>query len=209
ALALDLTLRAGSSGKSLDDVVRGLWERFGAKGVGVPEDGFEALAIELGGRELGGFFDRMIRGTEDPPLAELLAECGISLERRAQAGVDDKGGTAGGGNGAPLALGAMYRNREGGLELMQVFDEGPAQRAGLEPGDLLIGLDRLRVTERNLKRRLARFEPGERVTASFFRGDELLEAGLVVQPAPLDTCYLRAEDRVSRAAAERRKAWLG
>jgi predicted metalloprotease with PDZ domain len=225
ALALDLTLRAGSSGKSLDDVVRGLWTRYGSKNVGVPEDGLEALAVEIGGRELEGFFERTIRGTDDPPLAELLAQLGVTLELRASTGLDDRGGTprsgngtprsgtggqSGSGNGAPpLWLGAAHRAKDQGIELTAVFAEGPAERAGLEPGDVLIALDRLKVGDRNLKRRLARFEPGERVTATFFRGDELIEAGLVVQPAPNDTCWVQVDERAGRAAAERRKAWLG
>jgi predicted metalloprotease with PDZ domain len=209
ALALDLTLRAGGSGKSLDDIVRALWQRYGAREVGVPEDGVEALALELGGPQLGPFFDRMIRGTEDPPLAELFAEFGIGFELRASMGADDRGGTPPNGKASSLWLGAAYRANDNGLELTAVFDDGPAQRAGLSPGDVLIALDRLKISERNLKRRLARFEPSERVTASFFRGDELVEAGLVLQPAPLDTCYLQIDERAGRAEDERRRAWLG
>jgi len=83
------------------------------------------------------------------------------------------------------ALGAGYRAREGGVELTSVLEGGAAQRAGLNPGDLLVALDRLRVNDRNLRRRLARFESGERVTATVFRGDELLEVGLVLKAAPL------------------------
>src|SRR5690606_11460858 len=64
ALALDLELRRRSS-SSLDDVVRELWRRYGSIGTGVPEDGFEKLAEEVAGIELGDFFDRAIRGTED------------------------------------------------------------------------------------------------------------------------------------------------
>src|SRR5690606_11170619 len=48
ALALDLELRRRSSA-SLDDVVRELWLRYGASGIGVPEDGSETLAEEVAG----------------------------------------------------------------------------------------------------------------------------------------------------------------
>ncbi|MGK0359953.1 MAG: putative metalloprotease with PDZ domain, partial [Bradymonadia bacterium] len=72
ALALDLTLRARTDGKvTLDDVMRALWQRYGKVGIGVPEDGIEALASELCGADLSGFFDEAIRGTEDAPIAEL------------------------------------------------------------------------------------------------------------------------------------------
>jgi predicted metalloprotease with PDZ domain len=209
ALALDLKLRLDTAGRtSLDDVMRELWRRYGARSIGVPEDGFEALAAELSGLDLTEFFAAAVRGTEDPPLRELLAEFGVALEMRVAAGPDDRGGTARAANGEPLALGATTRDREHGLELVSVLDGGPAERAGLLAGDVLVAVDRLRVTSRNLARRLGRFEAGERVTATVFRGDELIEVGLVLRPAPLDTCYLTLREP-EPAALERRRAWLG
>jgi len=209
ALALDLELRRRSP-TSLDDVVRELWRRYGSTGIGVPEDGFEKLAEEVSGLRLGEFFARAIRGTEDLPLAELLAEFGVALELRAQTGPEDRGGTPPPSDGqTPLTLGAAFRARPEGLELTAVLDGGPAQRAGLAPGDVLIALDRLKVNDRNLKRRLTRFEDGERVTATAFRGDELLEVGLVLAAAPKDTCWLRVVDDADDAARVRRDAWLG
>jgi predicted metalloprotease with PDZ domain len=210
ALALDLKLRLDTAGRtSLDDVVRELWLRYGARGIGVPEDGFEQLAAELSGLDLEAFFASAVRGTDDPPLKELLAEFGVALETRAQAAADDRGGAARAGNGELLTLGVTTREREQGLELVSVLDGGAAERAGLNPGDLLIAVDRLRVTARNLQRRLARFESGERVTASVFRGDELLEVRVVLKAAPQDTCYLVVRDQAEPKALERRRAWLG
>jgi len=210
ALALDLKLRLETrGGKSLDDVVRELWLRYGARGVGVPEDGFERLAAEISGLDLTAFFESAVRGTEDPPLKELLAPFGIALEMRAAVGADDKGGAPRSGNSELLALGAATRDREHGVELVNVIEGGAAEGAGLNPGDVLVAVDRLRVTGRNLARRLARFEDGERVTATVFRGDELVEAGLVLKRAPLDTCYLVVRDQADAEAAARRRAWLG
>jgi predicted metalloprotease with PDZ domain len=210
ALALDLELRLKTSGRtSLDDVMRELWRRYGARGVGVPEDGFEQLAGELSGLDLGAFFASAVRGTDDPPVRELLAEFGVALELRAATGADDRGGTPRAANGELLTLGVTVREREHGLELVSVLDGGAAERAGLNHGDVLVAIDRLRVTGRNLARRLARFESGERVTASVFRGDELVEVGIVLKPAPQDTCYLALHDQSDAQALERRRAWLG
>src|SRR5690606_8292681 len=210
ALALDLELRRATSGRvSLDDVVRELYRRFGAQGVGVPEDGFEKLAAELAGSDLTAFFDTAVRGTDDLPLADLLAQFAVKLELRPASGQDDRGGTPRAPNGETLSLGVTYRDRASGLELTSVLDGGPAQRAGLNPGDVLVAIDRLKVDASNVKRRLARFESGERVTASVFRGDELIEVGLVLRPAPADTCVLKLDDEAPREARARRKAWLG
>jgi predicted metalloprotease with PDZ domain len=128
---------------------------------------------------------------------------------RAASGSDDRGGVPRPVNGELLALGANVREREQGLELTSVVDGGAAERAGLHPGDMLIAIDRLRVTGRNLARRLARLESGERVTVTVFRGDELLETGIVLKGAPLDTCYLAAHDTADPQALDRRRAWLG
>jgi predicted metalloprotease with PDZ domain len=210
ALALDLKLRLETAGRtSLDDVVRELWLRYGARSIGVPEEGFEQLAAGLSGLDLAPFFTSAVRGTDDPPLNELLAEFGVSLELRPTAGPDDRGGAPRAANGESLSLGVSTRDREHGLELTSVLDGGPAERAGLNPGDVLVALDRLRVTGRNIARRLARFENGERVTATVFRGDELIEVGLVLRPAPLDTAYLVLREDADSPALERRRAWLG
>ena len=224
ALALDLELRRRSRA-SLDDVVRELWRRYGARGIGVPEDGFESLAAEVAGIDLAEFFARAVRGTEDLPLAELFESVGIGFELRPASGPDDRGGllpprtgtsaqagsaSSSASNGEPpLGLGVTYRARpDGGLELTAVLDDGPAQRAGLEPGDVLIALDRLKVDAGNLAARLKRFEDGERISATVFRGDELLEFGLVLAAAPRDTCWLQLRENADEQARARREAWL-
>ena len=134
ALALDLTLRRNTAGRiSLDEVMRALWRRYGEQGIGLPEDGFEVLAIELGGAELADFFGRAIRGTEDLPLQELFGEFAIKLEFRAASGPDDKGGTPRVPNGEILALGCAYRERESGLELTAAVRRRTGAARGLEP----------------------------------------------------------------------------
>jgi predicted metalloprotease with PDZ domain len=206
ALALDLTLRR--AGGSLDDVVKESWRRYGAQGIGMPEGAFEALALELGGEELAPFFDRAVRGTDDLPLGELLAEFGVTLTLRGSRGPDDVGGRPA-ADPEPLSLGIGFRPCEHGIELTAVVVAGPAEAAGLNPGDVVVALDRLRVTDRNLRQRLARFEAGERVTVTAFRGDELIEREIVPMPAVPDTCVLELASAASGDRLQRRRAWLG
>jgi predicted metalloprotease with PDZ domain len=209
ALALDLTLRTAAEPHSLDEVMRALWQRYGAVDIGVPEDGFERLALEIGGPALATFFATAVHGTEDLPLGDLLGACGIKLNLRPASGSADPGGTPAAKDDAPFGLGAVYRSRDGGLELAVVFDDGPAQTAGLCPGDLVVAIGGLRVGERNLASRLAREESGATVRVTAFRGDELIEVDLVLAPPALDTCYLEPDSRGSSEALARRRAWLG
>src|SRR5699024_1523183 len=93
ALALDLTLRQKSNNKvSLDDVMRVLWQRYGKTQVGVPERGIQPIAEELLGQDLNDFFQQALYSTEDLPLAELLAEHGVTLHWRSAQSHADTGG---------------------------------------------------------------------------------------------------------------------
>jgi predicted metalloprotease with PDZ domain len=210
AMALDLRLRKRSdSAVSLDSVVLELWARYGRIGDGLPEDGFERLASEIAGEDLEPFFDAAVRGTEDLPLQDILAEFGVSLEFRPASGPNDKGGVPREARAEQLWIGAAWRATPQGVELTSVLDRGPAQLAGLNPGDVLIALDGLRVDAANLCNRLERLENGQTVPASFFRGDVLLEAPLRVAPAPDDTCVLGFSASAGRNALRLRRGWLG
>ncbi|MBS9777567.1 MAG: M61 family metallopeptidase [Gammaproteobacteria bacterium] len=81
ALYLDLFLRKNSEGKSLEDVMRGLWSKFGAKGLGIDEDDvFEVCGRLLPNDKRSGLatlFVEGLHGTNDLPLDMLLPEFGI------------------------------------------------------------------------------------------------------------------------------------
>lgn len=92
ALALDLMIRGESNGaKSLDDVLRALKRRtwdgpratYYLQGRGYTEDDVERAASEVAGRELHGWFDRYVGGTDDLPWGELLGTVGLTLTRDA------------------------------------------------------------------------------------------------------------------------------
>ena len=137
ALALDLTLRSLARA-SLDDLMRTLWLRHGLTGIGVPENAIEKTASELAGHDLGDFFTRYVFGTEDPPLARLLAEFGVTLHLRATTGPKDRGGKAPNGETPRNSLGALVTPE---MRLTHVFRGGPASRAGLSTGDTLVAID--------------------------------------------------------------------
>ena len=207
ALALDLTIRRESR-TDLDQVMRALWHRFGQTERGVEETQFEALSQEVSGLDLADFFEHAVRGTEDLPLTALLADFGVALAFH-PARPGDVSGMPRRESDPAVDLGAQYRRHPQGLELTAVVADRPAERAGLNPGDVLIALDGLAVDERSLAQRLGRLVAGETVAATVFRGDELLAFGFTLEDAPGDTCVLRLDEKADAAARRRRKAWLG
>lgn len=204
ALALDLTIRAETRGKkSLDDIMRALWLRYGqdfyARGTqagrltGVTESEAEALFDEVSGLRLKRFFDRYVRGTEDLPLAKLLAPFGISLSDGRQRGKPDLG---------------LRSVRNGSFcKVANVFESGAAHRGGLSAGDVLLALDGVRVTATNLDALLSRYRAGDAVVLHAYRGDVLMvfEVTLASDSAPQWSLHAEAKPL---ALARKRTAWL-
>lgn len=206
ALALDHTLRRVSGGeRSLDDLMRLLWARYGRPGKGVPEGAIETLVDELAGRDMSDFFSRYVYGTEDPPLAELLAEVGIEFGLRPAEGGDDKGGRPARNTKPRAVLGARAGNGE--AVLSQVFDGGPAQTAGLAAGDVVIAIDGLRVNGAGLEKSVASYAPGTTVEVHAFRRDELMRFAVRLEAAPADTCVFTPFPEAAAEALARRRAW--
>lgn len=193
-LCLDLLIRRTTADRrSLDDVMRLLWARHGATGVGVSEQGIEAAASEVAGRSLARFFRRAVYGTDPLPLAEMLAWVGVTVDERPARAADDRGGFAR-TRPAPVArlrIDAGWRVAQGAeASLQHVRAGGPAEAAGLAAGDVVIALDGLKVTGKTIDAALARRSPGDRLHVHAFRRDELFETAMTVRAAPADTVDL-------------------
>jgi predicted metalloprotease with PDZ domain len=199
ALAFDLTIRAQTNNrKSLDDVMRLLWQRFGrdfyrGKPVGVSEDEVEELFAEATGADLGALFEQAVRSTRDLPLETMLEPFGISL-----APERDK-------NARPT-LGARVRGG-GDCTLAAVHDGSAAQKAGLSAGDVLVAIDGLRVTGANLDGLLSRYLPGAKVEVHAFRRDELRTVQVKLDGPEVSRYSLTVTDRRT-AARNWRERWL-
>jgi len=212
ALALDLTIRLGTDGeKSLDDLMRALWQRYGKTGKGVPEDGIEQLAEEVSGLDLQGFFNMALRGTQDPPLESLLQSVGIGYALRPATGSEDKGGLRK-VNGEPApprpVLGARINGADGQPRLAAVFDGGAAQQAGLSAGDLIVAVDGIQATAKNLEKLVAAIPPGSEVPVHAFRRDELMQFVLRPLLPPEDTCELWLLDASDDVQQANHRRWL-
>jgi predicted metalloprotease with PDZ domain len=211
ALALDLILRRETRGRvSLDTVMRALWTRHGCTGVGVPERGVEAIAAEVSGLDLDGFFAQALDSTRDLDLEPLLADLGIAMRLRPSRGPKDWGGSVDRFEEVKPEPTLGLRLRNGGTEavIQNVFSGGAGERAGLAPGDLVVAVDGLRATGENLDRLIARGARQGPVRLHLFRRDELLELVAQPRPAPADTCELMLLEPASASQALARAAWL-
>ncbi|MEB3329996.1 MAG: PDZ domain-containing protein [Candidatus Sericytochromatia bacterium] len=157
-VALDLTLRERSDGEvSLDDVMRGMWEAYGAPGINYRPEDVCRLAERLLGDSLEAFWAHHLRGRDDWDWDALLRPAGLMLLER---------------NPRP-ALQADGRPAEGGVRLESVLAGGAAQEAGLQRGDVLVAIGGLRATTQLLHGLGEQVEPGDTVEVHYFRRDVL------------------------------------
>ncbi len=203
ALGLDLTIRAESNGrKSLDDVMRALWQQFGKQfysnkgGLGVGEDEVDALFEQVSGVKLKRFFDRYIRGTEDLPLQELLAPFAVACADHRK--------------DAKLGLGIRITrgSANGDAKVAAIYDGGAGQRAGLSAGDQLVALDGIRIPAAGPDSLLTRYRENDVAQLHVFRRDELMCFALKLKIDDAPQFVLTAEAKPV-AALRKRTAWLG
>jgi predicted metalloprotease with PDZ domain len=202
ALALDLTIRAGSGGrKSLDDVMRMLWQRYGrdfyapdgSGGRGVTEAELAVVFDAASGLKLARTLKRYAEGTEDLPLAKLLAPFGVKWS---DARANDK-----------PSLSVRTVAAVADCKLANVYEDGAAHRAGLSAGDVLVALDGVRVTAANLDILLARYRIGDTVRLHAFRRDELMVFTVLLDADAAPQVTLSAPTTPA-ALVKKRAAWL-
>ena len=203
ALAIDLAVRAKSGGGAcLDDAMRLMWQRYGrdfytrdggpgVRQAGLPEDGFAALLREATGVSLGKTLTRWVDGTDELPLARLLAPVGITLRfDPAEPGP---------------SLGVRTQARAGEVSIATAYVGGAAHRAGLSAGDVLVACDGLRVDDKSLRALLARRRPGDTIEVHAFRRDELMRIGVTLDASPATEASLACAPRQNAL----RRDWLG
>lgn len=176
ALALDLRLRqASNNSKSLDDVMRLLWKRYGrefyqGRSRGVPETAMPALVKEATGIDLTTEIEDWADGTADLPLQHLFAAQGIKLAP-AEAG-------------ATPTLDIRTRASTDGALIATVYENGAGHRSGLSAQDVIIAADGLRIASADaLNALLARRRTGDTVCLHVFRRDELRQFDVTLNPA--------------------------
>jgi predicted metalloprotease with PDZ domain len=197
--ALDLHIRRRSEGaRTLDDVLRLLWKRFGAAGEPHPVD-LQPVFEQATGLALGEVFDRQIRGTDDPELADELRHVGLELRASTDPGQVADGASA-------VWIGATLS----GPRVTGVLDDSPASAAGLSPGDEIIAVDSFRVAGESDVRNLAGAQrPGDVVELAVFRRGRLVRVAVKLAAAPPTRYEIAGLADVGSAAAARYQAWLG
>jgi predicted metalloprotease with PDZ domain len=189
AFLLDAELRA--QGRSLDEVMRVAYARFGE--TGYTRDSFRALVSELAGADLTAFFAHAVDDTGELDYDRALAFYGLRF-RPVEAG-------------SRAYLGADVANEGGRLLVREVPTDTPAFAAGLQVEDELLAIDDERLPT-DLDARLARLGAGDEVELLVARRGRLRRLDLTLGTTPADRWQLEVDPSANVSQRRALDAWL-
>lgn len=216
ALALDLAIRDRTNGRrSLDDVMRALYERYPATGPGIPEahvegrDGWREALESVTGLKWGSFWAKYIDGTDEVDFETFLARVGWEL-RPVMRDDDAEKKAKKGDYATPGAwLGVELKEVERRVKVANVLVASPALAAGLNAEDEIVALDGMQAKDKEwVEKRLREKEPGDYVTLHFFRRAELVEKRVMLGANPPEKWVIEESPRAGARAKRLRRDWL-
>ncbi len=160
-MMLDITIRTASNGaKSLDDVMRYLYEEHSKKGRNYTPEDYRKISEMMAGKSLDEFFSKYVRGTEEIDFAGILQ--GIGLQLKAEANNADK-----------AYIGANLAEEDGKLMVRSIPADTPAYEQGLNTSDQIVAIDGNRASQTFLTNYIGDRKPGDKVKMTIFRFDRL------------------------------------
>jgi predicted metalloprotease with PDZ domain len=194
---LDLLIRERwENARSLDDVMRQMWQQFGVDEIGFTSAQLQQTIESVAGKDLADFLAKYVDGTDELPFNEYLEPFGLQLEEN---GEEEQ----------PPSIGFKVK-REKGHELIKFVEVGsPAQIAGIDPGDELLAIDGIRVTAEQLNERLKDYETGNTIRVTVFHQDELKTLPVTLAPPRPNSYKIVAVDRPSEVQQKNFAGWLG
>jgi predicted metalloprotease with PDZ domain len=169
ALLLDLHIRQQHNHeRSLDDVMRRLWQEFGQTGIGYTEEDYRRIVEDVAGTDMSWYFEQHIYGTAEleTPLDEALRTVGCALMVQAS-------GSASEGR---FGFRTVVKNER--TEVTDIYPDSPAARV-LTVDDQIVAVNGRRV-DMNLQNLLSTGQPAYDI--SVFRQDRLLTVTLRAEP---------------------------
>ncbi|MGK7876609.1 MAG: M61 family metallopeptidase [Xenococcaceae cyanobacterium] len=168
SLLLDLLIRgrhpfpggARKGGRSLDDVMLQMWQRFGKEEIGFSPQQLRDVIESVAQMDLSDFFGRYVDGTDELPFNQYLEPFGLRLKSV----MEEK----------PFPHLGVKVQAGNGKEIIKFVEAGsPAGLAGIDAGDELLAIDGMRVTAEQLNDRLKDYQADDMIQVTVFHQDKL------------------------------------
>jgi predicted metalloprotease with PDZ domain len=194
---LDFAIReATANRRSLDDLMRMLYERHALPRPGFSAEDVVRAAGEVAGRDMSDFFRRYVAGKDPLPLETCFGYAGITVERRRQPG--------------RAWLGAeLERTGEGWARVRRLTPGGPAEQAGVFRDDVILETDGQPLGMAELFRRLETLRPGATMKLLLRRRGATVPLEVTLGEFPYAEIRLQPMEAPTAQQREIYRSWLG
>ena len=161
SLLLDLLIRQRHKNeRSLDDVMRQMWEQFGKAEIGFTTQQLQEVIEGVAATDLIDFFQRYLDGNDELPFDEYLQPFGLQLKSIMEE------------ESFPY-LGIQVQTENNKEIIKSVTAESPAWLGGIDPSDELLAIDGMRVTADSLNERLKDYQANDIIDITVFHQEQL------------------------------------
>lgn len=200
ATMMDIGVRRQTQGKKgLEDVHRHLYAHHRVDQGGYSEADVRNALKAVSGQDWTQWWAQYVDGTAEIPFDELLESVG--LKRLVEPGKDEP---------VKEEWWSGFKVREGSepVTVSEVERDSPAWKAGLVSGDIIVAVNGLRVTSKDMADRIALMTQPP-LKLHLFRRDELRELSLTPVRQPKGKLKLKALDKASEQQKALNARWLG
>ena len=157
----------------------------------------QAIFERVAGISLGDLFDSWIRSPAEIDFGPTLAHVGLSLDRSSRA------------NGPSCSLGLRLRSEGGRAIVAAVTRDAAAWRAGIDPGDEVIGIGAARVDGTNVDAALRGLAPGDVAEIVVARDGRIATRRATLDPPRSDHVKIVARRDAPPTSRAAFTSWLG
>jgi predicted metalloprotease with PDZ domain len=194
---LDFAIRqATQNRRSLDDWMRLLYERHALPKPGFTPDDAVRAASEVAGRDMSEFFRRYITGKDPLPYEEYFAYAGIQVERQRHPERAWFGAT-------------LQDSREGWAQVSSIIPGSPAEAAGLDRNDIVLGIGQEQLNASKLMQALEKKSPGDTVELTVVRWGQKKTLRVTLAAYPYATFVLSPLENPTPLQRAIYESWLG
>ncbi len=183
--------------KSYRDVHNALYQNYKVPN-SFDEADLVAILKNITGDDYQDWWQENVHGYAKVDFDELLAKAGLTLSY----GDKEK-------NKQQAWAGIKTKKSTNGLQIIAVEKNSPAWQAGLMLDDIIVAVDGLRMTDKDLSDRLKNFKPEDRLKVTFFRRDELVTRMIILAAIPTSTLKIVPLAQASETQKAFFKHWAG
>jgi predicted metalloprotease with PDZ domain len=194
---LDFAIRQDTKNqKSLDDWMRLLYSRYALPKPGfLPDDAVKA-ASEVAGVDVSEIFGKYISGKEPIPYEQYFTYAGIAVEKK----LDPE---------KPWIGVSHSKSDDGYAKITDVVTGSPAEAAGLDRDDIVIGIDGRTVDEVSFNETILDHKPGDTLHMMVIRLGEVKELAVTLMASPYPTYKLKPMENPTDQQKAMYNSWMG